>query len=199
MEGQRYRKAYYRSWVSLVIGLIKPPNHYTVPGPVACPRYCRPSIHGPWDLLHGWLALSWSILQPRGLYNHWAHKATCTIRALILHGETSTSWNILQAPRLYKGPQTHKGTCTIWTLGLQGPATSWRILQSLDLRDCVFHHHMNNVTVFGTVCGILANTGKGPRDCLVNMVWRRVVVPGTVLCTTIWIRLQSSGLYVAFS
>ena len=40
---------------------------------------------------------------------------------------------------------------------------------------------------------------NGLRDCLVGMVRRRAAVSGTVLCTTIWISLQSWGLYVAFS
>ena len=84
------------------------PNHYTVLGPAACSTILQALRTWSWDSLHGWLALSWSILQPRGLYNHWAPKATCTIRALRLYGETSTSWNILQAPRLYNGSRLIK-------------------------------------------------------------------------------------------
>ena len=58
--------------------------------------------------------------------------------------------------------------------------------------DCVVHHHMNKITVFGTVCSILVNLGNDPRDCLVNMFPRKASVPGTVLCGT---RQQSPRLF----
>ena len=54
---------------------------------------------------------------------------------------------------------------------------------------------MNKVTVLGTACYILINSGNGPWDCcLVNMLQRTAAVPESVWCTTIWIWWQSGSL-----
>ena len=65
------------------------PNHYTVPGSIVCSTILQ-ALHTRALGLHGWLALSWAILHPQGVYSHWAHNATCTIRVLRQHVETST-------------------------------------------------------------------------------------------------------------
>ena len=103
------------------------------------------------------------------------------------------------------------GACCLVTLIQKTTAVPWTVLcttvwiwlQSWGLLFChydsnydsnptdwVVHHHMNRVTVLGTVCCILVNPGNCHWDCcLLNTLQRTAAVPETVLCTTTWIWL----------
>ena len=138
---------------------------------------------------------TWIWSQSGGLlFGHYGSKDDRSPRDSVVHHRLNmvTVLGTVVGLLWFKRPQQSQGLCgaPLYEYGYSlGECCLVPIIRTtIAISETVCCHHMNNVTVFGTVCGILANTGKGTRDCLVNMVWRRVVVPGTVLCTTIWIR-----------